>query len=36
MKVITIAGTATKDGEVKEGGMDKAGLHQEYHFPLSV
>ena len=26
MKVITIAGTATKDGEVKEGGMDKAGL----------
>ena len=26
MKVITIAGTATKDGEVKDGGMDKAGL----------
>ena len=26
MKVVTIAGTATKDGEVKEGGMDKAGL----------
>ena len=26
MKVITIAGTATKDGEVKSGGMDKAGL----------
>ena len=26
MKVSTIAGTATKDGEVKEGGMDKAGL----------
>ena len=26
MKVITIAGTATKDGEVKEGEMDKAGL----------
>jgi len=23
---MTIAGTATKDGEVKEGGMDKAGL----------
>ena len=26
MKVITIAGTATKDGEVKEGGMDKSGF----------